>query len=430
MARLLIVYYHHQPRRSITDHLYSFRRYGGHDCWYLNAAVWGTPRIAADLSVDLVVFHTTFLSQRWDPLHFRHMTRKAAVFARSRPVKAAIPQDEFMHTDSLRDFINAAGVTRIFSAARPSEWPKIYSGVDLARIRLTQVLTGYLDDATVRRIENLALRIADRPIDIGYRAWKAAPWLGRHGYLKLEIAEIFRKKAAERGLVADISTELKDTLMGDDWHRFLLRCKYAIGVEGGASILDRDGTIKARTEEYTSKHPGAGFEEIEGACFPGLDGSLNLFALSPRHLEACATRTCQILVEGEYNGILKPGRHYIELKRNMENLDAVMDMISEGRNRREIAQAAHDEIVAGRRYSYAAFVETVVSASVPAETGPAGRAPRSPVLYLVGAADALAIVLSAAWRTATAGGPGAWIKRVILKPLLLRTGPSDKLLKG
>ena len=32
------------------------------------------------------------------------------------------------------------------------------------------------------------------------------------------------------------------------------------------------------------------------------DGKLQLHAISPRHIEACATRTCQVLVEGDLMG--------------------------------------------------------------------------------------------------------------------------------
>jgi hypothetical protein len=419
MAHVLIVYYYHEPRRSITDHLRSFDRYGGHDCYYLNAAVWGTPRWVTHLPVDLIIFHTTFLSQRWDPVYFRELTKRAAVFAWSRSVKVAIPQDEFVYTDNLRDFIRIAGIGHVFSAAAPSEWPKIYAGVDFDRVRFTRVLTGYLDDSTVQRIDRLADRTINRTIDIGYRAWKAEPWLGRHGFLKQEMTVPIREKAKARGLVTDISTEPGDTLMGDDWYRFLLRCRYTIGVEGGASILDRDGTIRLATEKYTSEHPGAEFPEIEKACFPGMDGSLNLFAISPRHLEACATKTCQILVEGSYNGILEPGRHFIELKRDLSNIDDVLDAVAADRHRHDITSAAYRDIVTSRRYSYRTFVETVLAVSEPPGTRPSSGGSRAPVLYLLRLADALAMVLSFAWRAVTTGGPGKWIKNAILKPLLL-----------
>ena len=124
--------------------------------------------------------------------------------------------------------------------------------------------------------------------------------------LKTEVAHVVRERAQARGLRVDITTRPEDTLLGDDWYRWLARCRFTIGVEGGASVLDRDGSMLACTERVAAERPGGGFEELEAACFPGRDGELALTALSPRHLEACATRTAQILVEGDYNGVLEP----------------------------------------------------------------------------------------------------------------------------
>src|SRR5207344_3271253 len=103
----------------------------------------------------------------------------------------------------------------------------------------------------------------------------------------------FVAEGSRRGLRLDVSLEAADTLLGDDWFRFLLRSRYTIGVESGAGILDRDGRIRACADQYVTDHPAAAFEEVEQHCFAGLDGNLNLRTISPRHLEACATRTPQ-----------------------------------------------------------------------------------------------------------------------------------------
>lgn len=364
---VLVVYYykHEYPVRVATaDHLYSFRRYAPHNCFYWNAAFGRVPHYVSTVKFDLIIFHTIFLSERWDRDSFKLLTNKVAVLKANEAVKVALPQDEFINTDILSDFINEFKISHVFSVAPESEWKKIYAGVDHTKVRFTNVLTGYLDDSTVKKIETLASAAKLRTIDIGYRAWHAAAWLGRHGKLKVEIADVFNEHAPAKGLVTDISTDSKDTFLGDAWYEFLLRCKYMIGVEGGASVLDRDGTIRANTDAYVQANPQASFEEIEARCFPGLDGELKLFAISPRHLECCATRTCQVLIEGEYNGVLQPGRHYIELKRDFSNLDSVLDGIKEDQRRAEITERVYQDVVASGRYNYGSFVETVINQSV------------------------------------------------------------------
>lgn len=364
-ANILVLYRYgeYPPRATIWDHLYSLERYSGHRCFYVNLLVRPLPAwLLRTVPLDLIFFHTTFLSARWSEEAFAAMVRKAAPLKAHSAVKVALPQDEFIHTEPLCDFINEFGIDHVFSVSPRTEWPAIYRTVDRDRVQFHEVLTGYLEEKTLRRIRKLEGETRQRDIDIGYRAWKAAPWLGRHGYLKAQLDEVFSVEAPRRGLVADISTRPEDTLLGDEWYRFLLRSRYTIGVEGGASILDRDGSIRRRTDAYVAEHPHAAFEEVEAACFPGVDGAFSLFAISPRHLEACATRTCQILIEGDYNGILQPHRHYIPLKSDFSNLDEVLRGLGDDERRSRITHVAYDEIVASGRYTYEGFARSLVEA--------------------------------------------------------------------
>lgn len=362
MAPILVVYYsrEHPMRVTVFDHLYSFRRHSGRPCYYLNLAERRPGTHLFWMGFALVVFHTSFLSPRWNLAHFRELVDKARPLRDLPGVKIALPQDEFLHTDALCEFLRNFDVTHVFSVMPESEWPKIYRGVDRTRVKFFRVLTGYLETETLARIEQPAATAPERNIDIGYRAWRAAPWLGRHGLLKATLAEVFQQRAAQAGLRVDISTRDQDVFRGDSWYDFLLRCKYTLGVEGGASILDRDGTIRRRTEAFLQRNPGASFAEIEQACFPGMDGSVHLVAISPRHLEACATRSCQVLVEGEYNGILKPGAHYIEVRRDFSNVDEVLDLIRQDTRREELTDRAYRDIVASEAYTYRRFVRFVL----------------------------------------------------------------------
>ena len=145
-------------------------------------------------------------------------------------------------------------------------------------------------------------------------------------------------------------------------------------------MLDHDGSVRACVDARRAQQPDATFAELEASCFPGRDGELALFAISPRHLEACATRTAQILVDGEYNGILKPGEHYLELRRDLSNLDDVLDIVAGERDRAErIADRAHRDVVASGRFTFRRLVEDVERELGPA---PAGR-PDDPRLAIL-----------------------------------------------
>ena len=367
MSNILVVYFHGADefpvRATVWDHLYSFERYAPHRCFYVNMAVRRLPSFITHVKFSSIVFHTTFLSTRWDLSLFAHLMKESQSLKHIRTIKLALPQDEFIHTDILCDFINEFEVDYVFSIFPESEWPKIYHRVNFDRTRFFKVLAGSLDDHAVSKIEKLS-KGCFRSIDIGYRAWHAAPWLGRHGLSKVRVAEIFKVRAPQAGLTTDISTRPQDVLLGDKWYRFLSRCKYTIGVPGGSSILDRDGTLKKKTEEFVRHHPDASFEEIEGACFPSQDGSLDAAVITPRHLEACATRTCQVLMEGEYNGILKPRKHYIELRRDFSNIEDVLEIIRQDTLRTEITERAFRDVVASRRYTYQRFVDFILEKSL------------------------------------------------------------------
>ena len=383
-GNVLVVYglFMHPLRSTIEDHLLAFRRYSGRRVYHLNARVQGIPRHILRRQYDMVVFQTTFLSNRWAPELFREMCERVEPLKALSGVRVAMPQDEFLRTKLVCDFIEDFDIDVVCSVAPESEWPKIYPTVDRDRVRFHRVLTGYLDDRTLDRIEGIVDATPEQDIDIGYRAWRGAPWLGRHGTLKGTIAEAVNERGPRRGLRLDVSTNDDDTLLGDDWFRFLARCRYTIGIEGGASVLDFEGAIKDRTERYQAEHPAAGFDEIERACFPGEDGGLSLFAISPRHLEACATRTCQVLVEGSYNGILEPGRHFIELRSDLSNLDDVLDTLGDESRRNRIVDAAHRDVVASGRYTYRAMVEAVEHAAL-GEAGPVPTAGPGELVALV-----------------------------------------------
>lgn len=346
-------------RVAIRDHLYCFSRDERLDTVYVNLAIWRLPNWLVDVPFDVIVFHTSFLAVRWNRDRFAWLRARAGGLRTHPARKVAIPQDEFLNVDLLAEFFAEFDVDDVMTCAPHSEWGTIYGDLP-TRVRFTTVLTGYLADRTVAKAATMSRSVRTRNIDIGYRAWTAAPWLGRHGQLKVTIAKVFDVAAREHLLSADISIDEHATIVGDDWLRFLSGCRYTIGVEGGASLLDRDGSVRARTEAYLRAHPAAPYEEVEAACFPTRDGELRLFALSPRHLEAVATRTVQILVVGNYNGVLHRDVHYIPLQPDFGNLDEVIERLRDERERVVMADRAYDDVVLSGRYSYRAFVDTVV----------------------------------------------------------------------
>jgi hypothetical protein len=380
----ILILYHNMvaPLRStLRDLLLSFGKYSDHRVFYLNLAFGGVPSYLLKVPFDLIVFHTLFLNSHWKPARFEQLRRKVQVLKGMKAVKIALPQDEFYNGKLLSDFINEFDIRHVFSVQPESEWRNIYRTVDFRKVRFHRVLTGYLGEDLLEKIAREKARRPARQIEIGYRTLgmthSTHAWYGRHGRLKVDIAERVLKRAAARGIICDISHRPKDIITGDAWYRFLLGCKYQLGTEGGTSIQDWDGRLHEATGRYVKEHPTASYDEIERNCFPGLDGTFHGIAISPRHLEACATETCQILIEGEYNGILKPGLHYIELKKDFSNLDFVLDKVIRDDERQRITERAFGDIAASRNYSYRKFTDFVVNTALPDPGKPAKDAPSS-----------------------------------------------------
>ena len=350
-------------RTTIKEHVYSFRNYAkGANCFYLCADKRESndnvvPEYFSKIEFDAIIFHYGFVGARWEGIeNLKNTMKRVDSLKNTKAIKIILPQDEYKNPNALVHFINEFNVDMVFSVSPETEWEKLYKGVDFEKVKFFLTLTGYLDSKAVKGLAKLVNKIP-KTIDIGYRARNLPPWLGRHGFLKTLIAEKFLELKSKYPIKMDISTKTEDTFIGSSWYDFLVKCKYMIGVEGGSTVLDEDGSIWNKGVEFQKKHPKASFEEVEEACFPGKDGQLNLVAISPRHLECCATKTCQILTEGDYNGILKSGVHYIELKKDFSNLDSVLIDVVDDNKRKQIVENAYNDIVLSKKYTYSKFVK-------------------------------------------------------------------------
>ncbi|MCA9808420.1 MAG: hypothetical protein KC476_10740 [Cyanobacteria bacterium HKST-UBA06] len=360
--KTILVLYHlryiYPVVQSIMAHLYCWQQYSAHQVIYVNTAFGFPAELVEALDVDAIIFHTRFLS-RWNVEKFQAVLAGVAALKTHPAFKVAMPQDEFINTDVLNTFINEFGINLVLSCAGPEDWPAIYPAVSRQRTDLQTTLTGYVDtnlQAQIEALPGFGTPIAQRPIDVGYRAWRAEPWLGHHGQHKVLVARQVLAHPAASTLALDISLEAGDTIRGMDWYRFMLDCKSTIGVEGGASVLDRDGSLRKLVAAYMGEHPEASYETVRDACFATRDGELGLACISPRHFEACMCQTAQLLVKGDYSGVLEPWRHYVPIEPDYSNLDEVLATLSEPARLQTMVESAYADVVQSGRYSYEQFV--------------------------------------------------------------------------
>jgi len=278
--------------------------------------------------------------------------------ASHRALKIALPQDEFYLTGRLEKLLTRLNTSILLTCANPDLWNKLYPALSKS-LQLKTILTGYVDPNFVRHAKKLTRPSEMRPIPISYRAWNAEFWLGDHGRQKVKVGEAFRDTLHDLNIASDISLNSDDTITGDAWIRFLADSRATIGVEGGSSLIDRDGSLRLSVDRFLEQNPGSSFEATSQACFNDDSNSLELKCLSPRHLEAVATRTLQFLIGGEYNGVLKPGRHYVRISPNFDNLKEALSILQDSTKIDRMTETAYREIIETGTVSYPAFVAEI-----------------------------------------------------------------------
>lgn len=363
MKKILVIYSCAEfPTRQMTlSHIYCFSKYPNALIYYTNFFFAKVPFYLRFIDFDVIIYHNS-LTGTWNMKRFLNNLKTLKKYKFINSKKVALFQDEYFNTDLLCKFINELNINQVFSVAPKTEWPKIYSKINLSKIKITQVLTGYIDEKFVEKVNKFKIK---KTIDIGYRTvWNNAFSLGKFGLLKSKIAEVFQKNSPKFKLNTDISCLRKDIITGDEWYKFLAKCKYTIGCESGASLLDADGSINKKINNYLKINPNASFEDVQSNCLKGLDGNLNLKAISPRHFEACITKTCQVLVEGDYNRILKPMVHYIPIKKDFSNINKILNDIKIDKLRTRITDAAYKDIIISNNYTYNKFINVVLNPSL------------------------------------------------------------------
>ena len=234
---------------------------------------------------------------------------------------------------------------------------------------------------------------ARREIDIGVRSFAYYPFLGddeRNRLLRFFSTHVF-----EPPLPVDIRTDVRLDRAG--WANFLNRCKGTVSTEAGSYYLERDDrTVEAIQAFLAEKHDGKGgytvpkgsivekawysippalrsvlkgtlvsagirnestmaaaasFREIEERFFHGRPRPpVHSKAISSRHFDAVGTKTCQVLMRGKYNGILRPDEHYIPVEIDLSNVEEAISRFRDASFRCAMVDRAYEYVMQEHTY--------------------------------------------------------------------------------
>jgi hypothetical protein len=353
--RVLMLYQHTAPgpmRSALRQKVRALEASATpHEIVYWNAG-YSVPKAIRRLPVDVVVLDNTLLAARWAP-EFPARRPTFDWLAGVDALKIAFPQDEYNHAHVLDDWLTDLGVDVVCSIFGPEHRDLLYPRL-AGRARFEKCLTGYVDELDVTRHADVVLPHDRRPLDLAYRAQALTPRFGRLGQLKHTVAEGVAPVARAAHLRVDVSTDPRDAVLGDNWFPFVASARAVLGSESGASAIDRRGELVTAERTMLEADSGLTFGAFDAAMPSGWDGLLP-GSVGPRHLEAAAARTCQVLVEGSYDGVLEPDVHYLSVRANGSNVDAVVERLGDRGLVEAIASRTYTDIVLSGRYGYAAL---------------------------------------------------------------------------
>jgi hypothetical protein len=331
------------------EHLRSFSRHSRHHVAFCSIAPYNDKSFPDLSPFDVVVLHYSF----FPGLDWVVPQGLEERISRFNGPKLLYLQDEYDNTERARQWMERFGITCLFTCVPRESIHSVYPSQRFPKTDFRTTLTGYVPDG----VAGVRLRPLDeRPIVVGYRGRLLHPRYGDLAREKYLIGARMLELCEARGVRADIGWTEDKRIYGERWYKFLANCRATLGTESGSNVFDIDGTLRERIDADLRANPDLGYEELHRRHLQGIDGAIRMNQISPRMFEAICTRTALVLFEGEYSGILSPGRHYIPLRKDFSNVDDVFRALEDLPTLNAMVARAHADVDASGKYSYKAFI--------------------------------------------------------------------------
>jgi hypothetical protein len=180
-----------------------------------------------------------------------------------------------------------------------------------------------------------------RDRDVVFRGALYPPSIGDNARNRL--IENLKANAEQYRLSVDIGYDKMDR---EDWHRLLASGLATVGGEAGTYYLNDRGDLFNRAQQYCDEHPDANFDEVFDRFYVNVVPTVSGKTLSSRHFEAIGTQTAQLLIEGDYLGILHPDVHYIPVKPDLSNVDEALQKLRDNSYRQQMVSQTHRYVLA------------------------------------------------------------------------------------
>lgn len=350
MENILCVYAASQTYTStVFEHLDAFRKYSKSTWSYLDISLIDHNDTRLDL-FDVIVVHYSVR------LPFGQLSdtgiRKLSNF---QGLRVLFIQDEYDNTNLAKKIIGQASFDLVFSVVPDRSMSKIYPAGDFPKTKFVNVLTGYVPDelASQSATQNYP---SSRPLVLAYRGRPLPLRYGRLGQEKVIIGQTVKDYCLAHNISCDIEWQEHNRIYGQNWYAFIASAKAMLGSESGSNVFDWDGDLTEVIELFQKASPNVTEKEIYDKIIKKreVDGLMN--QISPRIFEMAAAKTAMVLFEGSYSGVLKPGVHYLPLKKDFSNLPVIIAELKNDIKIDAMVDVSYQDIIRSGNYGYRKFV--------------------------------------------------------------------------
>ncbi len=191
------------------------------------------------------------------------------------------------------------------------------------------------------------LQPASRTVDLGFVGSVYPLWIGD---MERTMMLLLTDKIAP---LLDLTHDIRlKNLSRDAWATFLRSSRYIIGAESGTYYLHGRGALLAEAKAWCRTNPEAQFDAVAARFFTQRDGVPSGKTISSRHFEPIGTRTGQILVEGDYTGVLTANEHYIPVRKDFKDLEVALTRARDEGERLAMTDRAWQHVMDGHTHAH------------------------------------------------------------------------------
>lgn len=346
-------------RESVAELALALPRYAPEHNYLVHNAVVPLPLYAQEFEFDAIILNSTFLSSVFSP-KLLHAIKKNYEFLKTvNSFKIALPQDDYYCSEE-RDALMVEWKVDLVHTVCPSHWDILYPKFIAQGGRIELGYTGYITPSMRQRALSPKSR-RERLYDVVYRASGKPSFPNKLATVKAEIGNIFQRNFSDQNWNMNISNSESKAIHGSMWWDFLESSRCVLGANSGSSNLIRNHEISKNIRKYITNNPLAKDDEILAACLPDQDRNINFTAISPRVLEAALLNTVQILIPGEYSGILQPWVDYIPLKEDCSNKEDIINIVNNFPIQSELASSCKAKIMSYKAIQVESFILNIIS---------------------------------------------------------------------